>query len=91
MDMLQQLYRGRCIPASELGGNTSIEFDQASAELQRIIDKLREHGVPEDLLQKLDRAENAIMALEEERIFCFAAAYGARLQRALYTEEKAGR
>lgn len=88
MDILQQLYRGRCIPASELGSNTSTEYDMALKHLKDIVDKLRQYGVPDDLLEDLDRAENALMALEEERMFRFAMTYGAKLQRALIGEEK---
>lgn len=88
MDMLQQLYCGRCIPASELGNNTSPEYDVALRHLGDIVDKLRQYGVPDDLLEDLDRAENALMALEEERMFRFAIIYGAKLQRAMIGEEK---
>ena len=41
------------------------------------------YGVPEELISALDKAENEILALEEERMFRFAIRYGAELQREL--------
>ena len=83
MDILQQLFRGKCIPASELGGNTSQEYNEALERHKEIVEKMRSCGVPDELIQALDKAENELLALEEERIFCFAMKYGAKIQRSL--------
>lgn len=81
--MLQQLYRGKCIPTTEHGGNLSSEYSKALQNYKDIIARIRSYGVPEEVLQALDKAENELMALEEERMFCFAIRYGAKLQRNL--------
>ena len=83
MDMLQKLYRGKCIPPSEHGGNLSCEYEAAVEKLCKIVENLRQYGVPEELLSALEKAENEILALEEERMFQFAIRYGAKLQREL--------
>jgi len=83
MDMLQKLYQGKCIPASEHGGNLSCEYKAAVEKLCEIVENLRQYGVPDDLIAELEKAENSILALEEERMFQFAIRYGAKLQREL--------
>ena len=83
MDMLQNLYQGKCIPASEHGGNPSCEYESAVEKLYKIVENLRQYGVPEELISDLEKAENEILALEEERMFRFAIRYGAKLQREL--------
>lgn len=52
-------------------------------KLCKIAENLRQYGVPEELISALDKAENEILALEEERMFSFAILYGAELQREL--------
>lgn len=52
-------------------------------KLCKTVENLRQYGVPEDLISALDKAENEILALEEERMFRFAIRYGAELQREL--------
>ena len=37
----------------------------------------------QDLLMRLEAAENRLRAVEMEQIFCYAVGYGARLQREL--------
>lgn len=52
-------------------------------KLCKIAETLRQYGVPEELISALDKAKNAILALEDERIFRFAIRYRAELQREL--------
>ena len=83
MDMLQKLYQGKYVPTSELGRNASRQYSEALEKYQEIIGKVKSYGVPDELMQALDKVENELFALEEERIFCFAMKYGADLQRCL--------
>lgn len=83
MNILQKLFQGKCIPVSEHGGNSSCEYEVAVEKLCKIAENLRQYGVPEELISALDKAENEILALEEERVFRFAILYGAELQREL--------
>ena len=83
MDMLEKLYQGKCLPASEHGGNSSCEYEAAVEKLCKIVENLRQYGVPEELISALEKAENEILALEEERMFRFAIRYGAKLPREL--------
>ena len=83
MDMLEKLHQGKCVPASEHGGNASCEYEAAVKKLCKIVENLRQYGVPEELISALEKAENEILALEEERMFRFAIRYGAKLQREL--------
>ena len=83
MDILQKLYQGKCVPVSEYGGNSSCEYEGAVGKLCKTVEKLRQNGVPGDLISALDKAENEILALEEEWMFRFAIRYGAELQREL--------
>jgi hypothetical protein len=83
MDILQKLYQGKCVPVSEYGGNSSCEYEVAVEKLCKTVENLRQYGVPEDLISALDKAENEILALEEEWMFRFAIRYGAELQREL--------
>ncbi|MBQ9837099.1 MAG: hypothetical protein IJO41_03800 [Oscillospiraceae bacterium] len=43
----------------------------------------------QDLLMRLEAAENRLRAVEMEQIFCYAVGYGARLQRDLVTIQRA--
>lgn len=52
-------------------------------KLCKIAENLRQYGVPEEMISALDKAENEIHALEEERMFRFAIRYRAELQREL--------
>lgn len=52
-------------------------------KLCKIVETLRQYGVPEELIFALDKAKNAILALEDERMFRFAIRYRAELQREL--------
>lgn len=52
-------------------------------KLCKIAETLRQYGVPEELISALDKAENEILALEEERMFRNAIRYRAELQREL--------
>lgn len=79
----QKLFQGKCIPVSEHGGNSSCEYEVAVEKLCKIAENLRQYGVPEELISALDKAENEILALEEERMFRFAIRYRAELQREL--------
>lgn len=83
MNILQKLFQGKCIPVSEHGGNSSCEYEVAVEKLCKIAENLRQYGVPEELISALDKAENEILALEEERMFRFAIRYRAELQREL--------
>lgn len=51
--------------------------------MDEVIVELRKLGAPDDLLYRLDAAENRIAALEVNRMFFFAADFGAILQRKL--------
>lgn len=55
-------------------------------KLCKIAETLRQYGVPEELISALDKAENEILALEEERMFRFAIRYRAELQRRAYVK-----
>lgn len=83
MNILQKLFQGKCIPVSEHGGNSSCEYEEAVEKLCKIAETLRQYGVPEELISALDKAENEILALEEERMFRFAIRYRVELQREL--------
>lgn len=83
MNILQKLFQGKCIPISEHGGNSSCEYEAAMEKLCKIVETLRQYGVPEELIFALDKAKNAILALEDERMFRFAIRYRAELQREL--------
>lgn len=89
MNILQKLFQGKCIPVSEHGGNSSCEYEVAVEKLCKIAENLRQYGVPEDLISALDKAENEILALEEERMFRFAIRYRAELQRELMRKGQA--
>ena len=65
------------------GENISKEYREAILQLDEVIVELRKLRVPDDLLYRLDAAENRIAALEVNRMFFFAADFGARLQRKL--------
>lgn len=52
-------------------------------KLCKIAENLRQYGVPEEMISTLDKAENEIHALEEERMFRFAIRYRLELQREL--------
>ena len=52
-------------------------------KLCKIAQTIRQNGVQEELNSALDKAENEILALEEERMFRFAIRYRAELQREL--------
>lgn len=73
----------KCIPVSEHGGNSSCEYEVAVEKLCKIAENLRQYGVPEEMISALDKAENEIHALEEERMFRFAIRYRLELQREL--------
>ena len=83
MNILQKLFQGKCIPVSEHGGNSSCEYEVAVEKLCKIAETLRQYDVPEELISALDKEENEILALEEERMFRFAIRYRAELQREL--------
>lgn len=83
MNILQKLFQGKCIPVSEHGGNSYCEYEVAVEKLRKIAENLRQYDVPEELISALDKAENEILALEEERMFRFAIRYRAELQREL--------
>lgn len=89
MNILQKLFLGKCIPVSEHGGNSSCEYEVAVEKLCKIAENLRQYGVPEELISALDKAENEILALEEERMFRFAIRYRAELQRELMRKGQA--
>lgn len=89
MNILQKLFQGKCIPVSEHGGNSSCEYEVAVEKLCKIAETLRQYGVPEELISALDKAENEILALEEERMFRFAIRYRAELQRELMRKGQA--
>ena len=86
MKILQKLFQGKCIPVSEHGWNSSCEYEVAVEKLCKTVENLRQYGVPEDLISALDKAENEILALEEELMFRFAIRYGAELLARAYVK-----
>ena len=83
MSILTNVFYGTRNPVDQFGNNTSPEYEKLFKELSMLQSQLREMGVPDKLIGKLESTENAIMALEMERMFQFAVAYGAHLQREL--------
>jgi len=65
------------------GENTSKEYRKAIRQLDEVFVELRKLWAPDDLLYRLDAAESWIAALEVNRMFFFAADFGAILQRKL--------
>ena len=65
------------------GENTSKEYRKAIRQLDEVFVELRKLWAPDDLLYRLDAAESWIAALEVNRMFSFAADFGAILQRKL--------
>ena len=83
MSILTNVFYGTHNPMDQFGTNTTPEYEKLFKELSVLQSQLREMGVPDKLIGKLESTENAIMALEMERMFRFAVAYGAHLQREL--------
>lgn len=83
MSILKNIFYGISNPSDLLGYNTSSEYEQLYQELHALQKQLRGFGVSGELIEKLENKENAIMALEMERMFLFAVEYGAHLQREL--------
>ena len=79
MSILTNVFYGTHNPMDQFGNNTTPEYEKLFKELSVLQSQLREMGVPDKLIS----TENAIMALEMERMFRFAVAYGAHLQREL--------
>ena len=83
MSILTNVFYGTHNPMDQFGNNTTPEYEKLFKELSVLQSQLREMGVPDKLIGKLESTENAIMALEMERMSRFAVAYGAHLQQEL--------
>ena len=81
MSILTNVFYGTHNPMDQFGNNTTPEYEKLFKELSVLQSQLREMGVPDKLIGKLESTENAIMALEMERMFRFAVAYGASATR----------
>lgn len=80
MDLLHCIYCGKAAPVHDFGENTTLEYEAAAKQLSEIVSQLRAQGIAEELLLKLETAESRIVALELERMFHYAASFGAKLQ-----------
>lgn len=83
MSILTNIFYGTHNPMDQFGNNTTPEYEKLFKELSVLQSQLREMGVPDKLIGKLESTENGIMALEMDRMFRFAVAYGAHLQQEL--------
>lgn len=81
--LLNDIFAGANAPMNTFCPNDDPARIAALQELTQIVEELRRAGVCEDLLMRLEAAENRVRAAEMEQMFCYAAGYGARLQREL--------
>lgn len=89
MELLNRIFGGKEAPMHDFGSNESPEYEAAQRKLSECISKLKLNGISETLIFQLEAAENRIVALEIERMFCYAVAYGAKLQRELDNQTSA--
>ena len=68
MSILTNVFYGTHNPMDQFGNNTTPEYEKLFKELSVLQSQLREMGVPDKLIGKLESTENAIMALEMERL-----------------------
>lgn len=83
MDMIQKMIRNRCNPLEELGQDLSAEHEDALNRYETAYKAIRQSGIDPELFKSYEEAIMELHSLSEERLFCFAARYGAALQRDL--------
>lgn len=83
MDMIIKMMRSGCDPLNELGADNSPEHEDAMNRYLEAEDALRHSGIDIKLLTDYEKALMELRGLSEERLFCFAVRYGAKLQRDL--------
>ena len=81
--ILSDIYAGANAPMNRFCPDETPARAAALKELQHITEELRQAGISEDLLMRLEAAENRVKAIELEQTFCYAVGYGAALQRDL--------
>lgn len=81
--LLNDIFAGANAPMNTFCPDNDPARITALQELAIVMEELRRAGIGEDLLMRLEAAENRVRAAEMEQMFCYAAGYGARLQREL--------
>ena len=89
--MLNDIFAGEKAPMDIFCPNEVPEYVEATKTLAGILSEVKTHGVPEEVILRLDAAQNHVKAVETELMFCYAVRFGARLQRELSEPAVLGR
>lgn len=81
--MLNDIFAGKKVPMDIFYPNEVPEYVEAMETLSGILSELKALGIPDEVILRLDAAQNHVKAVETELMFCHAVRFGAQLQREL--------
>lgn len=79
-------YRGKNPPCHQFDPFFNPEYQKALAEVGKAEKILRDYGVPTEMIEQYDTAQNHLTATELDLMWCFAFAAGMEFQRNLTTD-----
>ena len=80
------VYRGENAPFHQFDPFFNPEYQKAFRQVCEAEEQMRQFGVPYELLEQYDSAQNNQTAIELELMWCFAFAAGMEFQRNLTTD-----